>query len=306
LDQETADEVAALSALRATREQVELAVMGTGGRGDVRVAYELILDSKRSRQRAAEVAMAQQAAAATTPPAFTSSPSGSGTPSQIGTPPSVAIQQQAQNQQRAEQATAALTQKGGSTAAAGSPANQGRRRRWYLGIQSKKEPAHVMTEVYKALAVIGCEWHIIDSYRIKCRCRVRNIFVESTRAMLSPFGQPSVPFEDDGTGETIMIFLSLYKVQTSIYLLDFQKMKGNPFDFMTLCARIITELKALSQASRQLQQQALAEQQMAQQAAYTSQHSALSMVSEGQPAGTVPSPPPPPQPPAAPSSMEIR
>lgn len=48
-------------------------------------------------------------------------------------------------------------------------------------------------------------------------------------------------------GETIKMFLSLYKVQTSIYLLDFQKMEGNPFDFMTLCARVITELKALSQ-----------------------------------------------------------
>ena len=36
---------------------------------------------------------------------------------------------------------------------------QGRRtRRWYLGIQSKKDPAHVMTEVYKALSALGCEW----------------------------------------------------------------------------------------------------------------------------------------------------
>jgi len=249
--------------------------------------------------------MAQQAAAATTPPAFTSSSSGSGTPSSIGTPPSVAIQQQAQNQQRAEQATAALTQKGGgaaaaAAAAASSASAQGRRRRWYLGIQSKKEPAHVMTEVYKALAVIGCEWHIIDSYRIKCRCRVRNIFVESTRAILTPFGQPPVAYQDD-TGESIMIFLSLYKVQTSIYLLDFQKMEGNPFDFMTLCARIITELKALSQASRQLQQQqAIAEQQLAQQAAYASQQGALSMVAEGA------HPVLPPNAPPAPSSAEKR
>ena len=52
-----------------------------------------------------------------------------------------------------------------------------------------------------------------------------------------------------GGGGEIKIFLSLYKVQVQIYLLDFQKMEGNPFDFMTLCARIITELKALSQVS---------------------------------------------------------
>jgi len=102
LDHETADEVALIAALHTTRSEVEQAVMFKGNRTDVRVAYELILDSKRSRQRAAEVAMAQQAAAASTPPAFTST-SGGASPSAGGTPPSLAIQQQAQNQQRAEQ-----------------------------------------------------------------------------------------------------------------------------------------------------------------------------------------------------------
>lgn len=46
-----------------------------------------------------------------------------------------------------------------------------RTRRWYLGIQSKKDPAHVMTEVYKALMALGCEWLKLSSYRIKCKWR---------------------------------------------------------------------------------------------------------------------------------------
>jgi len=46
-----------------------------------------------------------------------------------------------------------------------------RTRRWYLGIQSKKDPAHVMTEVYKALMSLGCEWLQLSSYRIKCKWR---------------------------------------------------------------------------------------------------------------------------------------
>ena len=46
-----------------------------------------------------------------------------------------------------------------------------RTRRWYLGIQSKKDPAHVMTEVYKALMALGCEWLQLSSYRIKCKWR---------------------------------------------------------------------------------------------------------------------------------------
>jgi hypothetical protein len=33
------------------------------------------------------------------------------------------------------------------------PAGASKKRRWYLGIQSKKEAAHVMTEVYRAVSV---------------------------------------------------------------------------------------------------------------------------------------------------------
>ena len=43
--------------------------------------------------------------------------------------------------------------------------------------------------------------------------------------------------------------LTLYKVQQNIFLLDFQNIDGDCFGFMTLCAKIIKELKGqLSQA----------------------------------------------------------
>eukprot|EP01034_Spumella_vulgaris_P026159 gene26159-32694_t len=48
----------------------------------------------------------------------------------------------------------------------------------------------------------------------------------------------------------VKIALSLYKVQQNIYLLDFQRVEGDAFGFMKLCAFIITELKNLSAASR--------------------------------------------------------
>jgi hypothetical protein len=66
----------------------------------------------------------------------------------------------------------------------------------------------------------------------------------------------------------IKIGLTLYKVQQNIYLLDFQKMTGDAFSFMTLCANIITELK-MSAASKQ-QQAMLAQQQTQQPAAQQS------------------------------------
>lgn len=202
-----------------------------------------------------------------------------------------------------------------------------RNRRWYLGIQSKKDPAHVMTEVYKALMALGCEWLQLSSYRIKCRWRPNDRRLKGSTAS-GPDNRMSVPLgaltsasgaafgmhpinqisgnnapddaiemfvdgeemkgHDNGfcnshsnmsviSGKegiqvsipnlctpdyTIKISLTLYKVQQNIYLLDFQKMTGDAFSFMTLCANIITELKTLSAASKQ-QQALLAQQQAA-------------------------------------------
>ena len=209
-----------------------------------------------------------------------------------------------------------------------------RNRRWYLGIQSKKDPAHVMTEVYKALMALGCEWLQLSSYRIKCRWRPnvpRGASSKDPRRMSSSRGKadlgimpqpiaggetPEAAWNKNQTTSTenvnivdmsidddrqqvgdskmnvlsgedghlvpvpnlstrdycIKIGLTLYKVQQNIYLLDFQKMTGDAFSFMTLCANIITELKTLSAANKQqmamlAQQhaQALAQQQAAMQ-----------------------------------------
>lgn len=180
-----------------------------------------------------------------------------------------------------------------------------RNRRWYLGIQSKKDPAHVMTEVYKALMALGCEWLQLSSYRIKCRwkpnvpresLRRQMMFPEAggetpDRAWESGGGATDMNIDDYGklnsnemktkcvgTDDDVSIpdlstkeycikcGLTLYKVQQSIYLLDFQKMTGDAFSFMTLCANIITELKTLSAASKH-QQALLAQQQAAAAAA---------------------------------------
>lgn len=182
-----------------------------------------------------------------------------------------------------------------------------RNRRWYLGIQSKKDPAHVMTEVYKALMALGCEWMQLSSYRIKCRWRPNVPRVgggyasafggvrggapggeafgrktDSDDMMEEESNKPTAPADgckmkviggEDGHLERvpnlstpeycIKIGLTLYKVQQSIYLLDFQKLTGDAFSFMKLCANIITELKTLSAASKQQQQAALLAQQQA-------------------------------------------
>ena len=92
--------------------------------------------------------------------------------------------------------------------------SQERRRRWYLGIQSKKDPVRVMTEVLSALQrgdmvrllisaclvwitmvlVLSQEWKMLTPYRVQCR-------------QINP--PPS------RCGPTIM-FLQLYRVRNSL------------------------------------------------------------------------------------------
>ena len=296
---------------------------------DLRCAYELILDHKHTRLRVMEVARAIQEAASATPPAFSPGGSRGTTPgygrtgryssnishSSHSQSPTAALSP-AQQARLAEETTRALMHPGSHSPSshtntpppvgAGSNVqrttsipgnggmieqhqNQRRTRRWYLGIQSKKDPAHVMTEVYKALSALGCEWMLLSSYRIRCRWRPHagkeeeakpvqrsqssasmEIDMDTStgpvateekkqeggddRAMkiTAPKGREYVPVPNLSTPDyTIKIGLTLYKVQQNIYLLDFQKLTGDAFSFMTLCANIITELKALSAASKQ-------------------------------------------------------
>lgn len=334
---------------------------------ELRVAYELILDHKHTRLRVMEVARAIREAASATPPAFSPGASRGATPktdrssfsssydgkqlmphSPMGSAHS-SFSTQPLHKDLVNEALSKLggqsrpppatltTSPSGPQMQCSIPGNfgmiaqhqQGRRnRRWYLGIQSKKDPAHVMTEVYKALMALGCEWMQISSYRIKCRWKPNVGSSPRTAAGISNTANrqsdnslwrgSQVVFHDSkviddavdmtideeerrlhqqltqhtgGLGHTqndtsiamrvitqyggcapipnlctpdycVKIGLTLYKVQQTIYLLDFQKMSGDAFSYMTLCANIITELKTLSAASKQ-QQTLLAQQQQA-------------------------------------------
>jgi len=344
---------------------------------DVRVAYELILDHKHTLLRVMEVAKAIREAATATPPAFSpggtqpSTPGGRSSSSydrhiphsvSSSTAPVGSATSSFSDFER--QVASKLTQQHypshynqhppPTPPGAANPVQLystipgnigmitqlGRRRRWYLGIQSKKDPALVMTEVYKALMALGCEWSQLSSYRIKCRWwpnspngrglkpeRRKNenianygissnihisrdesvdMMIEGEDAVAQSHQTDNTPSEmkvisgDNGQFITIpnlcmpeyciKIGLTLYKVQQNIYLLDFQKMFGDAFSFMTLCANIITELKTLSAASKQ-QQALLAQHQAALQQQQQQQQQAASAQTSSQQSRQRPPPP---------------
>ncbi len=161
----------------------------------------------------------------------------------------------------------------GSSAALGSKKQLGgRKRRWYLGIQSKKDPGHVMIEVLRALQALDFRWICLSPYRIRAR------WLPQTAAGTEAGGAGASKVSDRAGGsgarngaeaggaaqamdldsdeqvgvKAVIMNLTLYKVQQGIYLLDFHKVKGELFSFIGLCSNIINELK-LHAARMQLQ-----------------------------------------------------
>jgi len=122
-----------------------------------------------------------------------------------------------------------------------------------------------MTEVYRALGHLNCEWKMVNSYRIKCKWMPNaqaGFQGQQGGGLFAAFkGGNNQPGPRQRPDYHIIIALSLYKVQQHIYLLDFQKVDGDSFTFMELCAKIITQLKALSAQSKAMQL-AAAQQQL--------------------------------------------
>jgi 5'-AMP-activated protein kinase catalytic alpha subunit len=298
---------------------------------DLAIAYELLLNQKKHKQQIADVFAAQQAAIRS-PPSSSPSIDMAGL---MGTSP---LSPPRMPFVPSNSSSSDSGSGGGSSGRDRGPAMHvdaatSRRRRWYLGIQSKKDPANVMTEVYKAMLSLGCRWSAMNNYRVVCMYNDRQQLCDKdgqrrntvTPGMSPPSsglragaginsgvgvtGMPHSMEQEPVTatghldapraalcGETVVVpgqvtlnldtaevtetetgtgvamelespvpppsaasdyghsrtkvALSLYKVQQSIYLLDFQRVEGEPFSFMRLCALIVAELKNLSAASR--------------------------------------------------------
>jgi len=269
VDQEIVNAVVALPIQGVTSEMVVTAVMEKDSkqqpsrvRHDVRVAYELLLDAKRNKQRIADVVLALQDSSSTPPGSHMSGYANLSSSSGHHPNTSTAASSLSSSVPRIDMGSIPRAPaKPSADAAPSSSEPAAKKRRWYLGIQSKKDPAHVMNEVHKALLSLGCVWYPVTNYRVLCLWKhVSPISSQSFNGdrdtLTVSTGTASVG--RSGASDTTSVYvdaavkiaLSLYKVQQNIYLLDFQKVEGDAFGFMKLCALIITELKNLSAASR--------------------------------------------------------
>ena len=139
---------------------------------------------------------------------------------------------------------------------AGDSSSGARRRRWFLGIQSKREPAHVMGEVYKGLQSGQFQWKVLNPYHIRVRwCPDKHtVSALCTVAVAMSAGAtapaPASTIAAISLAAHVKVDLRLYRVQPGVYLMDLSRHRGDTFSFSNLCARIIAELKAPSASRR--------------------------------------------------------
>ena len=126
----------------------------------LKVIYQLLLDDKRHKQRLEDVVLARRDLLAS------STPQGSSPRT-----PSLSMSHTTSSVLKSDHSTKDFSLFPGLATRAPftSLTNidlSNRRRRWYLGIQSKKEPFQVMNEVYQALRALRCVWKQQTNYRV--------------------------------------------------------------------------------------------------------------------------------------------
>ncbi|XP_031554814.1 5'-AMP-activated protein kinase catalytic subunit alpha-2-like isoform X2 [Actinia tenebrosa] len=77
---------------------------------------------------------------------------------------------------------------------------QGKRPKWHLGIRSQSKPNDIMSEVYRAMIMLGYEWKLVNPFHLRV------------------LGKNKV------SGKTTKISLQLYQVDHKSYLLDFKSL----------------------------------------------------------------------------------
>ena len=67
-----------------------------------------------------------------------------------------------------------------------------RRRRWYLGIQSKKSPVLVMGEIFRVLASMQLQWKVMSPYELRCRYLIKKEEVKDKNSTTTPLPEDIV------------------------------------------------------------------------------------------------------------------
>lgn len=114
---------------------------------------------------------------------------------------------------------------------------------WYLGIMSKRQPDEVMNEVFRVLKKFNFEWKVIHPYQIQARPL-------KTSAEINSYYEHDILLEHSYESEqNVKLSLQLFKIKPKkglnemMYLLDIKNVEGHPITFFDQCSLLIEELK---------------------------------------------------------------
>nr|AZZ65890.1 AMP-activated protein kinase alpha subunit [Gecarcinus lateralis] len=240
IDQEAVTEVC--EKFQVDSAEVQSAILSEDQHNQLKIAYNLIVDNKRFADANAMYSISAFYSGASPPPALPTpafSPSDSSPspfkphPERIA--PHLGIGK-IHPDLRASLRERALS--GDRGMPKGTP---GKRAKWHLGIRSQSKPLDIMSEVYKAMKVLGFEWKVVNPFHVRVRRK-------------NPI-----------TGGCVQMALQLYQVDYRSHLLDFKiicneatevpqvEKKGledeearptshHVMEFFEMCAALITEL----------------------------------------------------------------
>jgi len=124
-------------------------------------------------------------------------------------------------------------------------------RKWILGLQSSAHPREIMTQVLLALKALNVCWKMIGHYNMKCRWFHVFHNPEGMGNHHSPdrdyISDESAIIHDGFRAQGVVKFeMQLYKTREENYLLDLQRVSGQAFLFLDLCAAFLVQLGVLN------------------------------------------------------------
>ncbi|KAG7174330.1 5'-AMP-activated protein kinase catalytic subunit alpha-2-like, partial [Homarus americanus] len=164
--------------------EVQSAILSEDAHNQLKIAYNLIVDNKRFADANALYSISAFYMGSSPPPAPPA--------------PSFTLRERALSGDR------------------GVPKNApGKRAKWHLGIRSQSKPLDIMSEVYKAMKVLGFEWKVVNPFHVRVRRK------------------------NPVTSNYVHMALQLYQVDYRSHLLDFKIISNDPNDTTIIDKKLI-------------------------------------------------------------------
>ena len=119
---------------------------------------------------------------------------------------------------------------------------------WLIGLQTSSNPQRMMQQVLESLKLIQMEWFFNSPYCIVTRKKMDNKSDNNQPPKPSQNDNNNSPKKDNNKNELkiqIQLYASSASYNSSNFILDIQRISGESFPFLDLCAKLMGAIKYL-------------------------------------------------------------